>query len=371
MRCGAASFAKGLCHDQAGPLTAEMLAANQYGVALPGGADLLIHTRAVIEAALEDDMALVDLDMENAFPSVTWAAIDSAVAELAPALLPWTRWCHRGPVRVWLPSGQAYYVDRGIEQGDPLGPAYCGLVMGRIARDARITAGGPLVDLWYLDDGQLVLPAHRVGAYLRAFDARAALDGMQRSRGERADIKSEVRLPGRSAAEAATMFNDAYVGDSCTIADWGAAHKVLGAMLGSREAAVAHFEERAAKADELRKAIAEIGDPATELVLLRLCADVAKVTHLLRAGTVSVDEPALAEFDRAVTRALSRCLGGDIGHLAAVQASCSVHAMEGRLRAADLGCGAVLTRRSRRLSARVWRRSPRWRAFWLRQNARG
>ena len=28
--------------------------------------------------------------------------------------------------------------------------------------------------------------------------------------------------------------------------------------------------------------------------------NVAKVTHLLRAGTVSVDEPALAEFDRAL-----------------------------------------------------------------------
>ena len=215
-------------------------------------------------------------------------------------------------MRVWLPSGEVYYVDRGIEQGDPLGPAYCGLVMGRIARDTRAAVGGAVVDLWYLDDGQLVLPAARVGAFLRAFDARAALDGMQRSRGARADIKSEVRVTGRTGAEAATLINDAYVVDSCIISDWDAAHKVLGAMLGTREAAVAHFKERAARADELREAIGEIGDPATELVLQRLCADVAKVNHLLRAGTVSVDEPALAEFDRAITRALSRCLGG--GH---------------------------------------------------------
>eukprot|EP00974_Lingulodinium_polyedra_P125587 11195127-Lingulodinium_polyedra.AAC.1 len=55
-----------------------------------------------------------------------------------------------------LPAGVTQLVDRGAEQGDPLGSVRCGLcimkAVGRLA--ARLEElGAPLYDAWFLDDG--------------------------------------------------------------------------------------------------------------------------------------------------------------------------------------------------------------------------
>ena len=59
-----------------------MLEAHQYGVAVPGGVDILIHARTAIENHLRSDPALgvwavVDVDFVNAFPNLSWDVIDS------------------------------------------------------------------------------------------------------------------------------------------------------------------------------------------------------------------------------------------------------------------------------------------------------
>ena len=65
----------------------------QFGVAIPGGADVLVHFRSNLEAALLLDdspaIAVLDLDLRNAFPSFEWDSIREAVGEYLPALLPW------------------------------------------------------------------------------------------------------------------------------------------------------------------------------------------------------------------------------------------------------------------------------------------
>ena len=64
-------------------------------------------------------LAELDLDFENAYPSLEWDSIRTAVAEHLPEILPWTQWCHEAPACVELPSGEIKLVDRGAEQGDP------------------------------------------------------------------------------------------------------------------------------------------------------------------------------------------------------------------------------------------------------------
>ena len=98
--------------------------------------------------------------------------------EHAPELGPWTRWCHAAPAQVQLPNGAWVECDRGAEQGDPLGPAYCGLTLIRCAeagRAAVAAAGGWVWDAWYMDDGQVLLPPTFAACYLRAFDAELAI----------------------------------------------------------------------------------------------------------------------------------------------------------------------------------------------------
>ena len=87
--------------------------------------------------------------------------------------------------------------DRGAEQGDPLGPAYCSLALLKCARAGRRAVeelGGWAWDCWYMDDGQVVLPPRFAKAYLHAFDAALESIGGTRVAGDK--VKSEAKLIG-------------------------------------------------------------------------------------------------------------------------------------------------------------------------------
>ena len=154
-----------------------MLAANQYGVSVPGGVDTLVHARRCFREAVCADPSLgvwceLDVDMVNAFPSLTWRAVDVAMRDQLPDLARWSEWCHK-EAAIHLPSGNVHAANRGAEQGDPDGSVQCGAVLAGVrqrtcaafasaalAEDAAATPSilahpVPLnvFDLWYADDG--------------------------------------------------------------------------------------------------------------------------------------------------------------------------------------------------------------------------
>ena len=117
-------IAKGVVHDHKDAIQKLMLSLRQFGVAIPGGAEALIHFRKIAEDLMQTPgfgqiLAALDIDLVNAFPSFEWHAIRESVAEFMPSILPWTQWCHKSAVTVRLPSGGMLHVDRGAEQGDP------------------------------------------------------------------------------------------------------------------------------------------------------------------------------------------------------------------------------------------------------------
>ena len=59
-------------------------------------------------------------------------------------------------------------------------------------------------------------------------------------------------------------------------------------------------------------ALIEIDHSATELVLTRKCADVAKISYHLRLNGDRVEEHALDRFDRGLRTAIEHTLGGDL-----------------------------------------------------------
>ena len=64
---------------------------------------------------------ILDLDLQNFFPNVEWAAIRENCAKLFPKLSKWLNWKHQTASTIFLPSGTKHFTDRGAEQGDPLG----------------------------------------------------------------------------------------------------------------------------------------------------------------------------------------------------------------------------------------------------------
>ena len=149
------------------------------------------------EGAVENVSALLDIDFQNAFPSIEWDSIREAVDALLPQLSAWCAWCHEAPTNIVLPSGRISACNRGAEQGDPLGPIYCAVVLALVLDQskAKLDALGVSVsDVWYMDDGQVVCQPMHVDLVLRTIDEIALKVGLVRGRGENA--KTVCRLIG-------------------------------------------------------------------------------------------------------------------------------------------------------------------------------
>jgi len=352
------TVAKHSLHQHAAKVRQRMLEAHQYGVAIPGGVDTLIHTRRVLEEALRLDpasgvWAVVDVDLVNAFPSFEWEAIDAAMAAQLPELAAWTRWCHGAAADVELPCGEAHRARRGAEQGDPHGSIQCGVVVAAVVREAMAAmaqqkGAGPVgcFSFWYCDDGQAVCRPCDVGLFLECLGAAAARVGA--TRGEGPEVKSHVRLLGH--ADALAAFSEDWlterVARTCQVGEPNADCEVLGAAAGAPAATEAAFRARTANLRELHAALAEVNDPAAELTLGRACADVARCVHLLRAAGHHVSEDALADHDAALAAALGRTLGGELPQRSLDQAALGVaHGGLGFRRAADLALPAFVASR--------------------------
>ena len=299
----------------------------QGGVSLPGGAEALVHLRRQLEATAacsSTAVAVLDLDLRNAFPSLEWSAVRAAVQKRMPELLEWSQWCQSSPGRVRLPCGDWVECDRGAEQGDPLGPLYCALTLLDCAEAARaaVRAKGFWVwDLWYMDDGQIVLPPAAASIFLEAFDSALLAVGGTRI-GTDGKCKSTAKLLGSELArsEVPSSWCDGVVQETCKLRPDAPGGVVLGVGITAVEVA-AQFEEAAANVATVHKALRQIDDPASELSLLRSSLSACRVVHLLRGAGPELSEVAMADFDEGVEQALAELSGGELASESWAQAA--------------------------------------------------
>ena len=90
--------------------------------------------------------------------------------------------------------------NRGAEQGDPLGPVFCAVVLAKVidaTKDRLESANIFFKDVWYMDDGQVLCHPRHADQVVRVFDEEAAKVGAKRGVG--ADAKTVCRLIGSLA----------------------------------------------------------------------------------------------------------------------------------------------------------------------------
>ena len=161
---------------------------------------MLVSFQLVAERALRESdqrIAVIDVDLRNAFPSLEWASIRKAVEHQFGSLKPWVNWSHQTPSRVHLPAGDVVEVDRGVEQGDPLGGILAAATIHAVMEDVRQELSEldvQFFDVWYLDDGQIFCSEHDVDRVLRTLDAKFAGSGASRGTGD--EVKSTARVLG-------------------------------------------------------------------------------------------------------------------------------------------------------------------------------
>ena len=322
--------AKRFAFDERGAAGKLFMQHRQFGAGIPGGLDAAVAFRLTAERVLlrrGRRTAVVDIDLCNAFPSLEWDDIRESCARHFPGLLAWLEWCHAAPSRVQLPSGECIEVSRGVEQGDPLGGLLTSAVILDAVQGARAdlaAQGVEFFDVWYLDDGQLFCDERDVDVILRALDARFAAVGATRGSGPR--VKSVARVLGSGDVPHPRAWMTPYVADTCAMPADDAVHltHVLGVEADARDEAPAAMTEQFRRACQKVAAVHErfpdLEDAPAEFTLLRSCAGVCKVTHLLRSVGPDIRAEALAEFDDVIMAALGRALASEVPPLPRLQA---------------------------------------------------
>lgn len=159
----------GLCLLASLPEVGPSLQPHQLGVGVRGGAQIVGH--AVRAGAAAADTVTLQVDIKNAFNSVSREAVLQQVFERAPGLGPWAAFAYGTPSTLYVDGAPADSTplssSDGVRQGDPTGPLLFALALQPVLEEvAQQHPGCSLVA--YADDITLQGPQHAVQAGFRS-----------------------------------------------------------------------------------------------------------------------------------------------------------------------------------------------------------
>ena len=240
------------------------------------------------------------IDFSNAFNCVDRQTFLEQCRHHFPGLSRWAEWCYSSPSNLFF-GPETISSERGVQQGDPLGPLFFSLALQPILH--RVNEGrsdhGLQLSFSFLDD--LVL----AGEQLAVSHAFHFVMDLARQIGLTFNTNKCEIIPtaGPNAQIDINLFPDGikYREDGN--------FELLGGPIGSDSFCNEHTKSRVDKALEVLKALGELPDPQVALILLRHCASFSKLVYSLRVVPHQKHSSALQEFDIAVQDCVESFLG--------------------------------------------------------------
>ena len=276
----------------------------QLGVGVPRGAEAIIHAvdRLVRGADATCDGLVAQLDLSNAFNSVSRAAVLTEVEAVCPALYPWVASSLCCRPRLYF-GDQVVLSSAGVQQGDPLGPMLFALALQPLL--LRISAlPGLRLSAWFLDDGTLAGSATAVIQGLKLVQTAGPTLGLHLNPAKSLAWWPYSTLPPRSRADLVELEIPLSI---CR--DGGV--EVLGSPVSLSTAfASAVVMARADRACTALKRLDLLADdPQVQLLLLRSCLGGTRMLYSARTVPPSAGQLAFAAFDMALEASLQAIVG--------------------------------------------------------------
>ena len=148
--------AKCLCR-LASQKAASLLVPLQVGAGVPGGCEAAFHALNGLVPSVGDttSLAILQVDLKNAFNTLDRSSILRQVADQFPELLRWVEFCYSQ--LSWLKFSNSLVLTAcGVQQGDPLAPLLSAITIHPIIVAFKNQFPDLASNVWYLDDGSLV-----------------------------------------------------------------------------------------------------------------------------------------------------------------------------------------------------------------------
>lgn len=145
---------------------------HQLGVAVPGGAEIAVHTwREVVEEQKSNpDAVALKIDLSNAFNNVDRGKFLELVNQHFPELCRFVWLCYGKESYLFIRDSEKIIRSRqGTQQGDPLAFLLSCLVFNIVINEINQLEGIKL-NSWFMDDGNIVADYKSVNAIISIFD---------------------------------------------------------------------------------------------------------------------------------------------------------------------------------------------------------
>ena len=139
-----------LCCTKIRPVFRSEFEPHQLGFAVKNGSEAGAHAaRIYFNHPHQEDKVFMNVDFMNAFNMMRRDRLLDLVKEFAPEIYPFVYQCYRNPSNLIFGESMISS-ERGIQQGDPLGPALFCLVVNKLVLSLQSE-----FNLWYLDDATI------------------------------------------------------------------------------------------------------------------------------------------------------------------------------------------------------------------------
>ena len=256
------------------------------------------------------------VDVSNAFNTVSRDAMLRQCAKKVPACYNWLRWCYSSPSPLVCGGSVVAHSHTGVHQGDSMGPLGFALGLDEALDKCAGAASEVSWATWYLDDGLLV------GSPGSVAHLAGQLDPALRSVGLVLNTRKCVLWgPGARSAEGQPhlpcCLPDGHPLSTTPILPFNGCSgiSVLGTPVSLSPDGPAvndAWGTACADTERLLSRIRKVPDGHSQLTLLRFCADACKVNHLLRATAFESGGVHLASLGEAMRGVLEDILGASL-----------------------------------------------------------
>ena len=268
----------------------------QFGVAISGGTEILVHTARMMyeKARSREDFFLLKFDFKNAFNCISRQFFLDELKGKFPSLFPFVAQCYGSPAVLKF-GERVLWSSCGVQQGDPLGPFLFCLAIHPLLCRIREQCPSLIANSWYLDDGVVAGSEEDVTRALRIIETEGPVRGMFLNA-----AKSEVWNPRGQIPESLRHFK----------ALDAEGFELLGSPVGNVSFCQRYFARKMTKFREVWSNIQKLEHLQTQALLLRYCASFCKVVHLFRSVPPDMLSDQLLQFDTEFRMAMESITGG-------------------------------------------------------------